>query len=418
MMKTTLLKKIIGSTLFIIGLFGVTTETKAFWVFNDLDITYNVSNVQAPSVYAGPDQTWTLPISTATLSGTATDPDGTIVQTAWVFQSGPVAPTIASSGSLSTGVSGMNSVGTYVFTLSAQDNEGNWASDQMQIVINSLGGPSGTLSASSCGIATGASTCPSTVSWTTADLTVAATVITRDTGTPSFFAPSPLDSGSEVATLNYGTTTFSLEHNDVILAQAQAGAACGSMTASWNGSMCVEGGSGVTATLIANPISISSGGSSLLTWSSDGTSCTGTNFSTGFGSAPSGNTTVYPASTTLYSVDCSGPGGSGQASATVTVTGGGSYECSDSVDNDSDGVIDYPADPGCTGPTDDDETNGGGGGGGGFECSDGVDNADADILVDTLDPGCHSDGNAGNVASYDPNDDNETNKRKPIFIEF
>lgn len=43
------------------------------------------------------------------------------------------------------------------------------------------------------------------------------------------------------------------------------------------------------------------------------------------------------------------------------------------------------------------------------ECSDGVDNADAeDTLADADDPGCHTDGNAANPASYDPNDDDET----------
>ena len=31
--------------------------------------------------------------------------------------------------------------------------------------------------------------------------------------------------------------------------------------------------------------------------------------------------------------------------------------CSDGVDNDGDGKIDYPADPGCTGASDTDETN-------------------------------------------------------------
>lgn len=45
-----------------------------------------------------------------------------------------------------------------------------------------------------------------------------------------------------------------------------------------------------------------------------------------------------------------------------------SYQCSDGIDNDSDGQIDYPDDPGCASGDDNDETNapsGGGGGGGG-----------------------------------------------------
>lgn len=41
------------------------------------------------------------------------------------------------------------------------------------------------------------------------------------------------------------------------------------------------------------------------------------------------------------------------------------------------------------------------------QCSDGADN-DGDGKIDTADPGCHTDGNAGNPASYDPSDDDET----------
>jgi cysteine-rich repeat protein len=37
---------------------------------------------------------------------------------------------------------------------------------------------------------------------------------------------------------------------------------------------------------------------------------------------------------------------------------GGTYQCSDYLDNDIDLLVDYPADPGCTGPTDNDEWNG------------------------------------------------------------
>ena len=54
--------------------------------------------------------------------------------------------------------------------------------------------------------------------------------------------------------------------------------------------------------------------------------------------------------------------------------------CSDSIDNDSDGVTDL-IDPGCSSPTDDDESDGT------TECQDGIDN-DVDSLTDLADPGC------------------------------
>ncbi|MBX3250310.1 MAG: VWA domain-containing protein [Myxococcales bacterium] len=55
-------------------------------------------------------------------------------------------------------------------------------------------------------------------------------------------------------------------------------------------------------------------------------------------------------------------------------------QCSDEIDNDGDGLIDFPADPGCTSFDDNDETS--------AECSDGIDN-DGDGLVDwPADPEC------------------------------
>ncbi|MFN2389105.1 MAG: choice-of-anchor P family protein [Actinomycetota bacterium] len=65
-------------------------------------------------------------------------------------------------------------------------------------------------------------------------------------------------------------------------------------------------------------------------------------------------------------------------------------ECEDGVDNDGDGKIDFPNDPGCESPKDDDERDL-------KECEDGVDN-DGDGKIDfPADPGCDS-----------PKDDDET----------
>lgn len=46
------------------------------------------------------------------------------------------------------------------------------------------------------------------------------------------------------------------------------------------------------------------------------------------------------------------------------------------------------------------------------QCSDGTDN-DGDGLTDEDDPGCHTDGNANNPNSYNPDDDDEKNSRGP-----
>ena len=58
--------------------------------------------------------------------------------------------------------------------------------------------------------------------------------------------------------------------------------------------------------------------------------------------------------------------------------------CEDGIDNDGDGLIDYPADPGCTSPSDHSEQDPA------LPCDDGIDN-DGDGLIDyPADPGCTS----------------------------
>src|SRR3989344_3075010 len=59
------------------------------------------------------------------------------------------------------------------------------------------------------------------------------------------------------------------------------------------------------------------------------------------------------------------------------------FQCSDNIDNDGDGKTDYPTDPGCFGTTDNDESNAQT-----FQCSDNIDN-DGDGKIDyPNDPGC------------------------------
>lgn len=76
-----------------------------------------------------------------------------------------------------------------------------------------------------------------------------------------------------------------------------------------------------TVTLAANPASLVSGGASTLTWSSSGaTACTALDGWSG-ARATSGTASTGPlAATTLYSLTCTGAGGSTTAMTTVTVT--------------------------------------------------------------------------------------------------
>ncbi|MFA5076206.1 MAG: FG-GAP-like repeat-containing protein [Patescibacteria group bacterium] len=73
------------------------------------------------------------------------------------------------------------------------------------------------------------------------------------------------------------------------------------------------------------------------------------------------------------------------------ITSGGGHHpvCADGVDNDGDGLVDYPADPGCVDGNDGDEYNAPIIVPPIYQCSDEIDN-DSDGKIDLTDPGCSS----------------------------
>ena len=88
-----------------------------------------------PSANAGNDQTITLPINSAMLSGSGSETNGTIVSYAWVLVSGPGTATISSPGNAGTAVSGLVQ-GVYRFKLTVTDNSGVTASDIVMVTVD------------------------------------------------------------------------------------------------------------------------------------------------------------------------------------------------------------------------------------------------------------------------------------------
>ncbi|WP_324671426.1 PKD domain-containing protein [Hymenobacter sp. GOD-10R] len=78
---------------------------------------------QAPVANAGANQSITLPTSSATLSGSGTDADGTVASYAWTQVSGPNTATFTNKTVAQPVVSGLTA-GTYVFSLIVTDNLG------------------------------------------------------------------------------------------------------------------------------------------------------------------------------------------------------------------------------------------------------------------------------------------------------
>ena len=116
------------------------TDDKGAVGTKTMQLTVTVSTIVGgnlpPVVNAGPDQTVTLAKATDSirLTGSATDPDGTVVSYLWSQVSGPNTPTITAAGSPTTYVKGFVT-GTYVFQLTATDNKGATGVKTVQLTV-------------------------------------------------------------------------------------------------------------------------------------------------------------------------------------------------------------------------------------------------------------------------------------------
>src|SRR5215213_9223648 len=103
---------------------------------DDVIVTVNTSTStnQSPTVNAGADQTITLPANSVQLTGSAGDPDGSIASYSWSKLSGPAEGTISNASIANPIVNGLTQ-GTYTFRLTATDNGGASASDDVVITV-------------------------------------------------------------------------------------------------------------------------------------------------------------------------------------------------------------------------------------------------------------------------------------------
>lgn len=101
---------------------------------DQVTVTVNPAAVnQNPVANAGVDKTVNLPTSTTTLTGTGSDPDGTITTYLWEIVSGPTA-TLTNANTASVSMSNLLA-GVYVMQLTVTDNIGAKASDQATVTV-------------------------------------------------------------------------------------------------------------------------------------------------------------------------------------------------------------------------------------------------------------------------------------------
>jgi beta-glucanase (GH16 family) len=101
---------------------------------SDTDTASVTVAAPAPTADAGPDQSIALPTNSATLSGSGSDVDGTIVSYAWTQVSGPATATLTDDDTATAMASDLY-VGTYVFELTVTDNDLLTGSDQMSVEV-------------------------------------------------------------------------------------------------------------------------------------------------------------------------------------------------------------------------------------------------------------------------------------------
>ncbi|UII25518.1 PKD domain-containing protein [Fulvivirga maritima] len=117
-----------------IYVFSLTVEDdRGAFATDEVSIIVNSPNLP-PVVSAGPDRTITLPTSSLTLNGSATDSDGQITFYLWEQESGP--NTATTTDVLNPQITLQNLVeGVYIFSLYAEDNEGASNTDHVRITV-------------------------------------------------------------------------------------------------------------------------------------------------------------------------------------------------------------------------------------------------------------------------------------------
>jgi len=112
-----------------------------------MTVNPGASGATAPTVTASSAPSITLPVSSVTLNGTATGTGGaTIKSIAWTQVSGPATSTILNANTLTASATGLTAAGSYVFKMTATDNNGLSSSASVTMTVNAATG-----STSGCG---------------------------------------------------------------------------------------------------------------------------------------------------------------------------------------------------------------------------------------------------------------------------
>ncbi len=280
--------------------------------------------------------------ASATLSWSTSNCTSTSISTI-----GSVVP--VSGGSTSTGP--INTSTTY--TLSASGLAGNTVTKDVTVTTSGTGNGNGctinSFYASPATIVAGAS---STLNWMTTGCTGLSISGIGSVQTSGSHSTGSL-STSQTYTLSGSSASGGFNSSQIVVTVNGTG---GGTTSGGGNQYCSIN------SFSASPTQVASGQSTILSWQTSGCNSVSIQGGTLSGTMPSSySTNSGPLSGTItYTLYANGSNSVSQP-LTVYVTGGPYsyvYACSDGVDNDADGLVDYPSDPGCYSSYDNDETGG------------------------------------------------------------
>jgi len=169
---------------------------------------------QPPAANAGNNITMTLPTNSATLSGSGTDNDGTIVSYAWTRVSGPATFTLGTANAAVSTLTGLVQ-GTYVFRLTVTDDDGATGVDDVTVTVNAAVNLPPTANAGSdITLTLPVNSTTLLGSGTDADGTIAAYAWTRVSGPTTFTFGTPNAATTTLTNLVQGTYVFRLTVTD------------------------------------------------------------------------------------------------------------------------------------------------------------------------------------------------------------
>ncbi len=195
----------------------VTTDNNTGTMADTVVVTVNTTGNISPTANAGADQTITLPVSSVTLTGSGTDPDGTIASYQWTKIAGPAGYSIVSATQAQTVVNSLVQ-GVYQFELKVTDNGGAVGRDTLTVTVNAAVPPPNQVPTANAGgnqtITLPTNSVTLTGSGTDPDGTITAYLWTKVSGPTSFNIVSPAQFQTVVNNLTQGVYQFELRITD------------------------------------------------------------------------------------------------------------------------------------------------------------------------------------------------------------